>query len=102
MSSLNIATRALTTNMAALQVIGHNIANVNTAGYSRQTVELQSAGYQSTGGGYFGKGVEIATVTRAYNDHLTREARLTTSAAATDAARLERLQQLESLFPMGE
>lgn len=102
MSSLNIATRALTTNMAALQVIGHNIANVNTAGYSRQTVELQSAGYQSTGGGYFGKGVEIATVTRAYNDHLTREARLTASAAATDAARLERLQQLESLFPMGE
>ena len=38
MSSLNIATRALNTNLAALQVIGHNIANVNTAGYSRQTV----------------------------------------------------------------
>jgi len=102
MSSLNIATRALTTNMAALQVIGHNIANVNTEGYSRQTVQLQSAGYQSTGGGYFGKGVEIATVDRTYNAHLTREARITASAAAGDAARLERLEQLESLFPMGE
>ncbi|MBX3609720.1 MAG: flagellar hook-associated protein FlgK [Hydrogenophaga sp.] len=102
MSSLNIATRALTTNMSALQVIGHNIANVNTEGYSRQTIQLQTAGYQSTGGGYFGKGVEIATVTRAYNEHLTREARLTASAAAADQARLERLEQLESLFPMGE
>lgn len=102
MSSLNIATRALNTNLAALQVIGHNIANVNTAGYSRQTVQLQSAGYQSTGGGYFGKGVEIATVERAYNQHLTREARVTASTAAGDAARLERLQQLESVFPMGE
>ncbi len=101
MSSLNIATRALNTNLAALQVIGHNIANVNTAGYSRQTVQLQSAGYQSTGGGYFGKGVEIATVERAYNQHLTREARVTASSAAGDAARLERLQQLESVFPMG-
>ncbi|HEX5806208.1 MAG TPA: flagellar basal body protein, partial [Macromonas sp.] len=37
MSSLNIASNALTTNMAALQVIGHNIANVNTPGFSRQT-----------------------------------------------------------------
>jgi flagellar hook-associated protein 1 FlgK len=101
MSSLNIATRALNTNLAALQVIGHNIANVNTAGYSRQTVQLQSAGYQSTGGGYFGKGVELATVERAYNAHLSREARVTASAAAGDAARLERLQQLESLFPIG-
>jgi flagellar hook-associated protein 1 FlgK len=102
MSSLNIATRALNTNLAALQVIGHNIANVNTAGYSRQTVQLQSAGYQSTGGGYFGKGVEISTVERAYNEHLTRESRVTASSAAGDAARLERLQQLESVFPMGD
>ncbi|MCM3564879.1 MAG: flagellar hook-associated protein FlgK [Hydrogenophaga sp.] len=102
MSSLNIATRALNTNLAALQVIGHNIANVNTAGYSRQTVQLQSAGYQSTGGGYFGKGVELTTVERAYNEHLTREARVTASSAAGNAARLERLQQLESVFPMGD
>jgi len=102
MSSLNIATRALNTNLAALQVIGHNIANVSTEGYSRQTVQLQSSGYQSTGGGYFGKGVEIATVERAYDAHLTREARITASAAAGDAARLERLEALESLFPMGE
>lgn len=102
MSSLNIATRALTTNQAALQVIGHNIANVNTAGYSRQTVQLQSSGYQATGGGYFGKGVEIVTVERAYNANLTREARITAAAAAGDAARLERLEQLETLFPMGE
>ena len=32
MSALNIASRALTTNLAALQVVGNNIANVNTEG----------------------------------------------------------------------
>jgi len=101
MSSLSIGANALTTNQAALQVIGHNIANVNTPGYSRQRVELQTAGYQFFGSGYFGKGVSIDTVERAHDAYLTREARLTTAIAAADAARLSRLQQLESAFPLG-
>jgi flagellar hook-associated protein 1 len=101
-SSLNIASRALTTNLAALQVVGHNIANVNTQGYSRQTVEQRSAGAQLLGAGYFGKGVEIAAVSRAYDIYLTREAQVTRSVAASDVVRFQKLQQLEDLFPMGE
>jgi len=101
MSALSIGANALTTNLAALQVIGHNIANVNTPGYSRQRVELQSAGYQFFGSGYFGKGVSIDTVERAHDAYLTREARLTSAIAAADAVRLSRLQQLESAFPLG-
>jgi flagellar hook-associated protein 1 len=101
MSSLNIATRALTNNLAALQVVGHNIANVNTAGYSRQNVELVSSGYQKMGNGYFGKGMDIATVERAHNEFLTREARTSGAVAASDALRLARLEQLEAAFPTG-
>jgi flagellar hook-associated protein 1 FlgK len=101
-SALNIGARALTTNLAALQVIGHNIANANTAGYSRQTVQTQSAGYQKLGGMYFGKGVELADVTRAHSDYLTLEARLAGSAAAANGERYTRLQSLESVFPIGE
>lgn len=101
MSSLNIASRALTTNLAALQVIGHNIANVNTAGYSRQSIQLTPSAGQFFGNGYFGKGVEIAGVARAFDAQLTREAQLTHSVAASDAVRYQRLQQLESLFPLG-
>ena len=75
MSALNIATRALTTNQAALQVIGHNIANANTEGYTRQRVELQSVPGQQLGSAYFGKGVQIETVARVgYDAFLTREA----------------------------
>ena len=102
MSSLNIASRALTTNLAALQVIGNNIANVNTAGYSRQTIQLTTTPGQFLGNGYFGKGVEIAGVTRAFDAQLTREAQLTHSVASADAVRYQRLQQLESLFPLGD
>ncbi len=102
MSSLSIGANALTTNLAALQVIGHNIANVNTVGYSRQTVQLETAGYQKFGNGYFGKGVNIATVERTHDAYLTREAQLTAALASADAIRYTRLQQLESLFPIGE
>ena len=56
-AALSIASRALTTNLSALPVIGNNIANVNTEGYSRQNVILQSSGYQEFGNGFFGKGV---------------------------------------------
>ncbi|MDO8276284.1 MAG: flagellar basal body protein, partial [Serpentinimonas sp.] len=37
----NVGVTALQANMAALQVIGHNFANVNTPGFSRPTVDLQ-------------------------------------------------------------
>lgn len=102
MSSLNIASRALTTNLAALQIIGNNIANVNTEGYSRQRVELTTSPGQFLGSGYFGKGVELAGVSRAYDEQLLRESQLTGSVASADLVRFERLKQLESLFPLGE
>lgn len=101
MSALNIGARALTTNLAALQVIGHNIANVNTVGYSRQNVQLTTAGAQAFGNGYIGKGVDMSTVERSHSAYLTREAQLTGAVAAADAVRYSRLQALESAFPLG-
>lgn len=101
-AALNIGSRALTANLAALQVIGHNIANVNTDGYSRQSVNMVSSGYQTLGGNYYGKGADIGTVERSHNTYLTREAQLAASVSAADTERLERLQQLETLFPTGE
>ena len=100
-AALSIASRALTTNLSALQVIGNNIANVNTEGYSRQNVILQSSGYQEFGNGFFGKGVEIATVTRSHDAYLTREASLAKSAASADNLRLTKLMQMEDAFPTG-
>ena len=71
-------------------------------GYSRQSVELETAFSQQTGTGFFGKGVNVATVTRAHSDFLTREAALAGSLAAGDAARSSQLSQLENVFRLGE
>ena len=99
---LSIGTRAMFANYAALQTIGHNIANANTEGYSRQQVELATAQGQFTGAGFFGKGVDVVAVTRAHNEFLTREAATATAQSAADAARFEQMQRLEAVFPPGE
>ena len=97
-----IGMRAMTANYAALQTTGHNIANANVDGYSRQRAELATAGGQFSGAGFFGKGVDVVAVTRSYDAFLTREAVATNAQASADAARLGQLTQLEAVFPPGE
>jgi len=99
---MTLGMRAMAANYAALQVTGHNIANANVKGYSRQRAELATALGQFSGSGYFGKGSDVETITRAHNAFLTREANATTSIASMDKARLEELQQLETVFKTGE
>ena len=99
---LNIGTRALLSNQLALQTAGNNVANVNTPGYSRQSVLLQSVNGQFTGAGYYGNGVEAATVLRNHSEFLTRQAALTGSISAADGKRLDMLKQLEGLFQGGK
>lgn len=99
---MSLGIKAMTANYAALTTTGHNIANANVAGYSRQSVELATAQGQFTGAGFFGKGVNVATVSRAHNAFLTREAAGAVSLSTMDAARLSQLRQLESVFKTGE
>src|SRR5258706_3027882 len=99
---MSLGMRAMSANYAALQATGHNIANSNTVGYSRQSAELETAGGQFTGAGFFGKGVNVSRVARAHSDFLTREAANTQAVASADEARSSQLQQLEKVFAMGE
>ncbi|WP_431099666.1 flagellar hook-associated protein FlgK [Roseateles noduli] len=98
---LSLGMRAMFANQAALQTIGQNIANANTQGYSRQEVVLTTPEGQFTGAGYFGKGVNVQTVTRSHNEFLTREAAAAKSQAFADTTMQSQLAQLEKLFPTG-
>jgi len=73
MGILNIGTNALLANMVALQTVGNNIANVNTPGYSGQTVLMQAAPSQYTGNGYIGEGVGVQTIKRNYDVRALRD-----------------------------
>ena len=85
-----------------MQTSGHNIANANVAGFSRQQVNLETSLPIETTRGFFGRGADIESVTRLHDKFLTREALSTKSMAAMDSARLTHLQQLETVFKTGE
>lgn len=59
---------------AALVTTGHNTANVNTPGYSRQSAQIASAGgtYRASVG-FFGSGAKVADVTRSYDAYLSSQ-----------------------------
>jgi flagellar hook-associated protein 1 FlgK len=68
---LETAKRSLFTQQAALHTTGHNIANANTVGYTRQVVNMVAArpieayGLQrSVTPGQLGTGVEFESITR--------------------------------------
>lgn len=67
LSGLNVA-------QAALVTTGHNTANVNTAGYSRQSAQIASSGgVYSPGVGFFGSGAKVTDVTRNYDQYLASQ-----------------------------
>lgn len=62
-----MASNALRSFQRALDTTGHNLANVNTQGYTRQTVEFQSTAprlFFSNGSKYVGQGVQISSINR--------------------------------------
>ena len=101
-SLLSIGIQAMMANQAAIQAVGQNIANANTAGYSRQTVILTTPNGQFTGGGFFGRGVNVQTVERAHNEFLTSRAVNSKAIAHMDSTSMDKMSQLEKVFPPGE
>jgi flagellar hook-associated protein 1 FlgK len=101
MGILNIGTQALQANLVALQTTGNNIANVNTQGYSRQQVIMQTIEGQFSGAGYIGKGVSVETIRRSFDAFLTRQSAVAGSVQASDAIRAEFLAQLGQVFQGG-
>ncbi|MFY0665840.1 MAG: flagellar hook-associated protein FlgK [Natronospirillum sp.] len=78
MSLLNIALTGLNASQKQLEVIGNNISNANTAGYSRQEVILNSSQSQFMGVGYIGSGVDVTTIRRLHDSFVTEQMRADT------------------------
>lgn len=69
-SALNTAKLGLQTNQLAIEVVGHNIANVQTEGFSRQEVSLEANRPRQVGLAFLGTGVRATTVTRDFDQFL--------------------------------
>jgi len=63
-SALNIAASSLKAQQKAIDVVSHNMANVNTPGYTRQKAEMGAAQPEQLRGFNFGRGVDLSNVSR--------------------------------------
>lgn len=70
-NAFNIGHSALTASQVAIQVAGHNLANISTPGYTRQVARLQPVSGSDQGSGvYIGRGVRVVEVIRQIDEAL--------------------------------
>ncbi|WP_353742320.1 flagellar hook-associated protein FlgK [Pseudomonas fluorescens] len=79
MSLLNIGMSGLSAGHNSLVTTGNNIANVDTAGYSRQQSVQSTKGSIQYGNVFIGTGTTLADVRRVYNSYLDSQLRTATS-----------------------
>ncbi len=95
---LNTTKDALLTQQYALNVLGHNIANVNTPGYSRQSPVLQAQRPMPFGGHLFGRGVELGEIARNTNIFIETRLREWQTDLATLSEKQVYMDALEGIF----
>ena len=78
-STLGIGTSALLAIQQSIATTSNNIANVGTEGYNRQEAILVNRPGQFTSAGTIGRGVDVVTIERAYNEFLGSQVRDYTS-----------------------
>lgn len=102
-ASISTALTALQGHRRALDTTGHNIANVNTAGYTRQRTDLEARPVPGAGSAVAnrlvsGGGVEIVGTSRIADEFRTARVRTQTAAHADLQARAETLTEVERLL----
>ncbi len=97
MSILSIGVSALTANRQAMDTTGHNIANVNTEGYSRQTVDFATRKPDFTGIGYVGTGVDVSQISRQYDSFISSQVRASQSITSELQAYYDGATKLDGL-----
>lgn len=97
---LGNASSSLTAQQALIGNISSNIANVNTPGYARRIIDLESRSARNESSFAIGNGVDIGRLRRStsqYLDRLVQEARADFAGNKTTHEYLERI---ENLFPL--
>lgn len=102
---LEASKRGLFTQQSALYTTGHNIANANTEGYSRQRVNMSpTLPYPGTGlnaqktPGFIGTGVEAEAVQRIRDEFIDRQYRQETNKLGYWESRTNAISQMEDIL----
>jgi len=97
-SILDIARTALSTQRYGIEVTGHNIANVNTPEYSRQSPIIVAEDPLKRGGLLLGRGVDVGSVVRA-TDQLVENRLMQEKSSMLSSQEMENYMRIfEGLF----
>lgn len=94
---LDISRWALHATTRALDTVSHNVANVNTPGYSRQETVLATRGAQFAAEGWYGNGVKVANVIQHVDKLIQQQITDKSTQMGYYDSRLAQLQRLEAL-----
>lgn len=97
-NALELGRRALAAQQLSLGVTGHNIANVNAEGYTRQRVYLRPTLPVEVGSLVVGTGVEIDRIERIRDDFLDAQIREEKQSLGMWRYEEQVLQEIESIF----
>ncbi|MCK8824172.1 flagellar hook-associated protein FlgK [Fuchsiella alkaliacetigena] len=103
---IEIGKRALQTQQKSLDVTGHNIANANTEGYSRQRAIQQATqphtmpglSTSGTGAGQKGTGVEVDRIERMRDQFIDNRLRHEKHSLGEWSAKWDGLREIESIY----
>ncbi|MET0042542.1 MAG: flagellar hook-associated protein FlgK [Candidatus Thiodiazotropha sp. 6PLUC3] len=97
MSLQSIGVSGLVATRLALDTTGHNIANVNTDGYSRQRIDFATRLPFQSAVGYIGSGVQASEVQRQYDSFIAGQMRASASVASELQAYFNGAKQLDDI-----
>jgi flagellar hook-associated protein 1 FlgK len=97
-SLMTVGRRSMMNSQTGLHTVGHNIANKETEGYSRQRTETYANGAQGSGKRRIGMGARAATVRRTNNPYLERQLGNERSELATAQGRQQGLSRIEQVY----
>ena len=93
-----ISVTALRAFQTALSVTSNNIANANTPGYARESIDLTAAAPQSDGAASVGSGVVVTSITRAYSQATANQLNSSQSALGQLNSLQNYTNQIDNLF----
>ncbi|HUO95027.1 MAG TPA: flagellar hook-associated protein FlgK [Steroidobacteraceae bacterium] len=95
---MNTAVSGLIAFQRALAVTGNNISNANTVGYSRQTANLADRNPDATAGIFIGNGVDVTSVSRAYDQFAVDQLRAGNGVLGQQTSFLNVANQVDNLL----
>lgn len=95
---IEIALRSLQAQQKALEVVGHNIANANTEGFSRQRAVMETTSPRSSNPGQVGTGVKIQEIQRLRDTLLDSRIRVGNHTLGNLKIKNDILGQIEVIF----